>query len=95
VPDVASAVGSRFVVHQFELVHQISGAETPAFRDGVSAVSFLCAILYALLTAYRRACGNRRLWSGADTQGSNERVRRSQRASSCLVRSVQPRNPLP
>jgi len=31
------------------------------------------------LLAYRRACGNLRLWSGADDQGSNERVSRSQR----------------
>src|SRR5260221_14708828 len=33
------------------------------------------------LPAYRRACGNLRLWSGADTQGSNERVRRSRQGT--------------
>ena len=48
--------------------------------------------------AYRRACGNLRLWSGADHQGPTERVSRSQRFAcgrACLVRGVQPRNPLP
>jgi hypothetical protein len=33
----------------------------------------------ARLSAYRRACGNLRLWSGTDNQGSNARVSRSQR----------------
>src|SRR5258708_34802223 len=33
----------------------------------------------ARLPLYRRACGNRRLWSGTDNQGSNARVSRSQR----------------
>ena len=33
------------------------------------------------LPAYRRACGNLRLRSGADTQGSNERVRRSRQGT--------------
>jgi hypothetical protein len=35
------------------------------------------SLLCSKLTTYRRADGNRRLWSGADTQGSNERVRPS------------------
>src|SRR5260221_11980181 len=33
----------------------------------------------ARLPLYRRACGNRRLWSGTDNQGSTARVSRSQR----------------
>ena len=33
------------------------------------------------LPAYRRACGTRRLWSGAAPQGSNERVRRSRQGT--------------
>ena len=52
----------------------------------------------APLPAYRRACGTRRLWSGADTQGPYERVSRSPRFAfgrACLVRCVQPRNPPP
>src|SRR5260221_8500363 len=33
------------------------------------------------LPAYRRACGNLRLWSGAATQGAHERVRRSRQGT--------------
>src|SRR5258707_5256794 len=33
------------------------------------------------LPAYRRAYGNLRLWSGADTQGAHERVRRSRQGT--------------
>src|SRR5260221_9760251 len=50
--------------------------KTPPFRAGDDwRSSSPCATL----PAYRRACGNRRLWSGADNQGPNERVSRSQR----------------
>jgi len=35
-----------------------------------------------MLTAYRRACGNLRVWSGSDNQVTNERVRRSQQVRS-------------
>src|SRR5258706_12507788 len=69
--------------------------KTPPFRAGDEwRSSSPCATL----PAYRRACGNLRLWSGADNQGPNERVSRSQRFAfgrACLVRCVQPRNPLP
>jgi hypothetical protein len=47
---------------------------------GGSAVSCLCAIL----SAYRRACGNRRLWSGGDTQVANARVRLVRLADSAV-----------
>jgi hypothetical protein len=69
--------------------------KTPPFRAGDEGRS---SSPCATLPAYRRACGNRRLWSGADNQGPNERVSRSQRFAfgrACLVRCVQPRNPLP
>ena len=39
--------------------------------QGGSAVSF--HVVHGFV--YRRACGNLRLWSGADTHGPNERVR--------------------
>ena len=39
--------------------------------QGGSAVSFHVGDGFV----YRRACGNLRLWSGADTHGPNERVR--------------------
>src|SRR5260221_14224683 len=69
--------------------------KTPPFRAGDEWRS---SSPWATLPAYRRACGNLRLWSGADNQGPNERVSRSQRFAfgrACLVRCVQPRNPLP
>jgi hypothetical protein len=50
--------------------------EDPCLQAGEEwPAPFLCAIL----PAYRRACGNLRLWSGLDNQESNEHVSRSQR----------------
>src|SRR5262245_47544693 len=60
-----------------------TGAETPL---GGSAVSFLCAIL----TAYRRACGKLRLWSGGDNQVTNERISRSQQIRSVWSAMLDP-----
>jgi hypothetical protein len=45
---------------------------------GGSAVPCLCA----LLTAYRRACGHLRRWSGADNQGSGGRSQGARRTRS-------------
>ena len=47
---------------------------------GGSAVSFLCA----LVSADRRACGNRRRWSGGDTPGATARVRLARLADSAV-----------
>jgi hypothetical protein len=82
-------------VHQGRRDLSFSAIHPPPFRAGDEWRS---GSPCATLPAYRRACGNRRLWSGTDNQGSNERVSRSQRFAfgrACLVRCVQPRNPLP
>lgn len=59
--------------------------------NGAQANGVRCA----LRSPYRRACGNRRRWSGGDTQATTARVSRSrsQQTSACLVRSEWPRNP--
>ena len=51
--------------------HLKSSARIPRLSlQGGSAVSFHVVDRFV----YRRACGNLRLWSGADTHGPNERV---------------------
>ena len=90
-------------------IYQRCDANTPGFSHGDEAprarrhrhphhdshFPVTASSLHAILPAYRRAYGNRRLWSGLDNQESNERGRRSQQTPVCLVRNVRPRNPPP
>ncbi len=87
--------------------YQRCGTKTPGFSHGDEApcarrhrhpdqeahLPLSASSLPALLPAYRRACGNSRLWSGLNTHDSNARIRRSPQTLVCLVRRVRPRNP--
>ncbi len=83
--------GSTAIGPPFNFLRQ----KTPPFRAGDEGRS---GAPCARLSTYRRACGNRRLWSGGDNHATTACVSRSQRSPfgvAGLVRCEQPRNPLP